>query len=129
MQTWELHEQQRLVDLVDPSVLDASYTEEEALRVIEVALLCTQSVASMRPAMSSVVTMLTGDTEIEIPEISKPRLRLFTDGKAAGTSVRTNTSSYNSYSRASCQRTDSHGSKSSITSSNSASYISNLEPR
>jgi hypothetical protein len=39
--------------------------------VIEVALLCTQAVPTMRPSMSRVVAMLTGDAEI-IPAASRP---------------------------------------------------------
>lgn len=113
--------------LVDPSAKDGSYSEEEALRVIEVALLCTQSVASMRPSMTRVVTMLTGDAEIAIPEISKPRLRLFTDALAPGTSARAN-SSFQSK-RDFSQPSDGPVSRSSMTSSNAGNYISNIEPR
>lgn len=41
-----------------------SYDEEEAIRIINVALLCTHTSPAMRPPMSKVVNMLIGETEI-----------------------------------------------------------------
>ncbi|XP_057853910.2 probable LRR receptor-like serine/threonine-protein kinase At1g56130 isoform X3 [Cryptomeria japonica] len=67
---WQLHEQERLLELMDPQ-LRPTYIEEEVLRVIAVALLCTQALPEMRPSMSRVVAMLTGDIE-EIPVTSRP---------------------------------------------------------
>ncbi|GLJ53477.1 hypothetical protein SUGI_1140780 [Cryptomeria japonica] len=67
---WQLHEQKKLLELMDPE-LRSTYIEEEVLRVIAVALLCTQAVPTMRPSMSRVVAMLTGDVE-EIPVASRP---------------------------------------------------------
>jgi hypothetical protein len=49
LQTWHLYEENRLLDLVDTDML-SSYSEEEALRVIHVALLCTQASPSQRPS-------------------------------------------------------------------------------
>ena len=69
-QAWQLHEQERLLELMDPQ-LRTTYIEEEVLRVIAVALLCTQALPAMRPSMSRVVAMLTGDVE-EIPVASRP---------------------------------------------------------
>lgn len=40
------------------------YSEVEAIRVIGVALLCTQASPTLRPPMSRVVAMLTGDVEV-----------------------------------------------------------------
>lgn len=40
------------------------FDSEEALRVIHVALLCTQGSPHQRPPMSGVVAMLTGDIEV-----------------------------------------------------------------
>ena len=40
------------------------FDENEALRVIGVALLCTQASPMMRPPMSRVVAMLAGDIEV-----------------------------------------------------------------
>lgn len=49
----------------------SSYNEEEAMRMIKTAFLCTQTQPMSRPPMSRVVAMLIGDAEIT-QEISKP---------------------------------------------------------
>ncbi|KAJ0975922.1 hypothetical protein J5N97_017887 [Dioscorea zingiberensis] len=59
---WHLHEKKSELEMIDPML--PSFNEEEARRVIGVALLCTQSSSSLRPPMSRVVAMLTGDIEI-----------------------------------------------------------------
>lgn len=48
---------------MDPK-LEENFESEEALRVIHVALLCTQGSPHQRPPMSRVVAMLTGDFEV-----------------------------------------------------------------
>lgn len=50
------------MELIDPSL--SSFNEQEATRMIGVALLCVQASPSLRPAMSRVITMLSGDVEI-----------------------------------------------------------------
>ncbi len=40
--------------------------EEEILHVINIGLLCVQSIASKRPTMSRIVAMLQGDMEMEV---------------------------------------------------------------
>eukprot|EP00252_Welwitschia_mirabilis_P025695 TRINITY_DN8154_c0_g1_i1.p1 TRINITY_DN8154_c0_g1~~TRINITY_DN8154_c0_g1_i1.p1 ORF type:complete len:1024 (-),score=164.06 TRINITY_DN8154_c0_g1_i1:452-3454(-) len=67
---WQLYEENRLIELVDHA-LRVSYSVEEAVRVIHVALLCTQATPSQRPSMSSVVAMLTNAEEIQLPK-SRP---------------------------------------------------------
>ncbi|KAK8618639.1 hypothetical protein V6N13_132625 [Hibiscus sabdariffa] len=59
---WTLHENNQLLSLVDPTLVE--FDENEALRTIGVALLCTQASPSMRPPMSRVVDMLGGDFEV-----------------------------------------------------------------
>ncbi|XP_041024665.1 probable LRR receptor-like serine/threonine-protein kinase At1g56130 isoform X2 [Juglans microcarpa x Juglans regia] len=59
---WTLHEHNQALGLVDPKLLE--FDENEATRVIGVALLCTQASPMMRPPMSRVVAMLTGDIEV-----------------------------------------------------------------
>ncbi|GMI77809.1 hypothetical protein HRI_001450200 [Hibiscus trionum] len=59
---WTLHEENQLLSMLDPKVTE--FDENEALRVIGVALLCTQASPSMRPPMSRVVAMLVGDIEV-----------------------------------------------------------------
>ncbi|KAE8654147.1 putative LRR receptor-like serine/threonine-protein kinase [Hibiscus syriacus] len=66
---WHLHENDREVELAD-SIL-SEFDEEEVQRVIGIALLCTQTSPMQRPAMSRVVVMLSGDTEVS-RVVSKP---------------------------------------------------------
>lgn len=47
---------------------------KEAHRYLKVALLCTQDVPKLRPSMSTVVDMLTGDIDVNEEKISKPGL-------------------------------------------------------
>ncbi|XP_017250274.1 probable leucine-rich repeat receptor-like serine/threonine-protein kinase At3g14840 isoform X2 [Daucus carota subsp. sativus] len=62
---WALnvHQNGNLMELVDPQ-LCSNYNKEEAMRMIRVALLCTNSSPALRPTMSSVVSMLKGDISI-----------------------------------------------------------------
>uniref|UniRef100_A0A161ZX01 non-specific serine/threonine protein kinase n=1 Tax=Daucus carota subsp. sativus TaxID=79200 RepID=A0A161ZX01_DAUCS len=66
---WQLHEDNRGLELVDPSL--STCNESEAKRVIDVALLCTQTSPNLRPPMSRVVAMLSGDIEVT-PVTTKP---------------------------------------------------------
>ncbi|KAJ4702815.1 hypothetical protein OWV82_022806 [Melia azedarach] len=59
---WSLHENNHSLGIVDPTL--TKFNENEALRLIGVALLCTQASPMMRPPMSRVVAMLTGDIEV-----------------------------------------------------------------
>ncbi|MBA0724328.1 hypothetical protein Golax_021025 [Gossypium laxum] len=59
--SWALHENNQILDLVDPNLVE--FDENEVLRVVRIALLCTQGSPSMRPPMSRVVAMLAGDIE------------------------------------------------------------------
>ncbi|XP_063937519.1 G-type lectin S-receptor-like serine/threonine-protein kinase B120 [Daucus carota subsp. sativus] len=54
---WSLWKDNRAAELIDPSIA-GSCSEDEALRCINIAILCVQSGAADRPTMSSVVTML-----------------------------------------------------------------------
>ncbi|XVE88511.1 hypothetical protein DITRI_Ditri19aG0075000 [Diplodiscus trichospermus] len=47
---------------IDPSLVE--FDENEALRVVRVALMCTQGSPIMRPPMSRVVAMLAGDIQV-----------------------------------------------------------------
>ncbi|KAL4611392.1 hypothetical protein ACB092_08G120000 [Castanea dentata] len=59
---WQLHENNREVDLVDFTL--SEFNEDEVKRLIGVSLLCTQASPTLRPSMSRVVAMLLGDTEV-----------------------------------------------------------------
>ncbi|KAH6785316.1 hypothetical protein C2S51_037771 [Perilla frutescens var. frutescens] len=54
-----LKENGDLLELVDPR-LESNYNKEEVMTAINVALLCTNTVAAERPSMSRVVSMLEG---------------------------------------------------------------------
>ncbi|XP_050290700.1 probable leucine-rich repeat receptor-like serine/threonine-protein kinase At3g14840 isoform X2 [Quercus robur] len=62
---WALFLQQRgnLMELVDPK-LGSEFNKEEAVRMIKVALLCTNPSPALRPNMSAVVSMLKGQTAV-----------------------------------------------------------------
>ncbi|XP_077244468.1 putative LRR receptor-like serine/threonine-protein kinase At1g56140 [Tasmannia lanceolata] len=61
---WYLHENDRKLQLIDPTLPE--FDEEEAIRLIGVALLCIQASPSLRPSMSRVVAMLLGDMDVSI---------------------------------------------------------------
>ena len=57
-----MHEINREVDLADSKL--SEFNEEEVKRLIGVSLLCTQASLTLRPSMSRVVVMLSGDIEV-----------------------------------------------------------------
>lgn len=64
-----MHENKREIELVDSGL--SEFNEEEVKRVINIGLLCTQTSPTLRPSMSRVVGMLSGDIEVTIVT-SKP---------------------------------------------------------
>jgi hypothetical protein len=66
------------MELVDPK-LGSEFNKEEAVRMIKVALLCTNPSPALRPKMSAVISMLEGRTVHENgmdPSIYGDELRL-----------------------------------------------------
>ncbi|GER37572.1 leucine-rich repeat receptor-like protein kinase [Striga asiatica] len=63
---WNLHENKKELDLVDPNM--HKYNENEVKRIIGISLLCTQASPALRPSMSRVVAMLSG--EMEVPTVN-----------------------------------------------------------
>ncbi|XWS27387.1 hypothetical protein CRYUN_Cryun26dG0110800 [Craigia yunnanensis] len=63
-------EQGNLLELVDPS-LGSKYSKEEALRMLNLALLCTNPSPTLRPSMSSVVSMIEGKIPVKAPLIKR----------------------------------------------------------
>jgi len=59
-----LKEKGNEMELVDKR-LGSNFNKEEAMLMINVALLCTNVTSSLRPAMSSVVSMLEGKIAIQ----------------------------------------------------------------
>lgn len=73
LQAWELYDKGDLVSLVDTSITGDDEVKE-AHKYLKVALLCTQDMPKLRPTMSSVADMLTGDVDVTDEKISKPGL-------------------------------------------------------
>ncbi|OAY54543.1 cold-responsive protein kinase 1 isoform X1 [Manihot esculenta] len=71
--TWELYERNELVSLVDPS-LNGEFDAEESCKFLKIGLLCTQDASKLRPPMSTVVKLLTGEKEVDDSKITKPGL-------------------------------------------------------
>lgn len=61
------------MDLVD-SGLNGVFDAEEACRYLKIGLLCTQDSPKLRPTMSTVVRLLTGEKDIDYRKISRPGL-------------------------------------------------------
>ncbi|CAK9148940.1 unnamed protein product [Ilex paraguariensis] len=71
--TWRLYERRELVGLVDTS-LKGEFDAEEACRFLKVGLLCTQHTHKLRPSMSNVVMLLTGELDVDGYKITSPGL-------------------------------------------------------
>ncbi|GAB2284351.1 hypothetical protein Dimus_018807 [Dionaea muscipula] len=69
-----LHEQGNLLELVDPS-LGSDYSEEEAMILLNLALLCTNPSPTLRPKMSSVVSMILGEIPVQAPKVTQGATR------------------------------------------------------
>ncbi|KAI3443113.1 Protein kinase domain-containing protein [Psidium guajava] len=68
--TWKLKEEQRLLDIVDPELVE--YPGDEVLRHIKVALFCTQAVSNRRPTMKQVVEMLSKNVNLKEELLTEP---------------------------------------------------------
>ncbi len=64
-QAHSLHAQDKLFDLIDQQ-LNNNILDDEARRVIDVALLCVQTLASRRPSKSHVLAMLLNGVDMEV---------------------------------------------------------------
>lgn len=81
---WELYKRGLLVKLLDMSLRRDTNVEEEACRYIKIGLLCTQEVTKLRPSMSTVVKMLTGEIDVEAEKVTEPGTLLEFMGRKAG---------------------------------------------
>ncbi|XBI23698.1 hypothetical protein VPH35_048879 [Triticum aestivum] len=63
---WKLYENENVIKLVDELLDHDEYMLEEVKRIIEIALLCTQSAPASRPTMSEVVMLLLSRNSPEI---------------------------------------------------------------
>ncbi|KAK1275625.1 putative LRR receptor-like serine/threonine-protein kinase [Acorus gramineus] len=59
-----LQERGTLLELVDPN-LGENYSKEEAVEMLNVALICTNAHPTLRPTMSKVVSLLEGEASIQ----------------------------------------------------------------
>ncbi|XP_023765406.1 probable LRR receptor-like serine/threonine-protein kinase At1g53430 [Lactuca sativa] len=64
-----LQEQGSLLELVDPSLV--KYSKDEAMRMLNIALLCTNPSPTLRPPMSQVVKMLDGKLPVQPPVVKR----------------------------------------------------------
>ncbi|KAI5674599.1 hypothetical protein M9H77_14963 [Catharanthus roseus] len=71
--TWKLYERRELVELIDIS-MNGEFDAEQACRFLKIGLLCTQDSPKLRPSMSTVVKMLSGEIDIDDNKITKPGL-------------------------------------------------------
>ncbi|XVF14714.1 hypothetical protein REPUB_Repub09cG0085400 [Reevesia pubescens] len=69
---WTLYEHNMHLEIVDESLDPNEYEAEDVKRVIEIALMCTQSAPALRPTMSEIVVMLKSKGSIERRPITKP---------------------------------------------------------
>ncbi|CAD6205373.1 unnamed protein product [Miscanthus lutarioriparius] len=63
---WKLYESDNLMALLDESLDPEEYIPDEVKRIMEIALLCTQSAVAARPMMSEVVVLLLTKNDPEI---------------------------------------------------------------
>jgi len=75
---WNKYERDQVLDIVD-STLEGQYSREQVLRIVTIALLCTQGSSALRPAMSHVLWMLNNDADIPV----QPTQPAFIDADAS----------------------------------------------
>ncbi|CAL9145359.1 unnamed protein product [Musa hybrid cultivar] len=71
MQTWARYKCGKLVNIIDISLTD-DLDIEEACRFLKIGLLCTQDAMTLRPSMSTVIKLLTGEKDVNSEKIVKP---------------------------------------------------------
>ncbi|KAK8967693.1 Cysteine-rich receptor-like protein kinase 3 [Platanthera guangdongensis] len=69
-QVWQHYNSETLIRLLDPD-LQGKCTDEEALKLFRVGLLCVQESPTLRPTMGKVVPMLTGEAK-DLPAPTEP---------------------------------------------------------
>jgi len=82
LKAWQLHEEGRPLELVDPEM--GEFPEEEVIRHIKVAFFCTQSAANRRPLMGQVVDMLSKQIRLNDKLLTAPGF--FRDSDSGGPS-------------------------------------------
>ena len=59
-------------ELIDETLIKDEYNEADVMKTIEIALMCTQSPATLRPTMSEVVLMLSRGQSLGPGQLIKP---------------------------------------------------------
>ncbi|KAA8530696.1 hypothetical protein F0562_005370 [Nyssa sinensis] len=71
-EAWKLYEKDMHLNLVDETLDPDEYKEEDMKKIIEIALMCTQSPVSVRPTMSEVVVLLLSERSLELRRPTRP---------------------------------------------------------
>ncbi|KAL1199642.1 G-type lectin S-receptor-like serine/threonine-protein kinase [Cardamine amara subsp. amara] len=74
---WNLFKENRVCEVIDPSLGDSALENPQVLRCVQVALLCVQENAEDRPSMLDVVSMIYGEGN---NALSLPKEPAFYDG-------------------------------------------------
>ncbi|KAI7730889.1 hypothetical protein M8C21_013640, partial [Ambrosia artemisiifolia] len=69
---WQLYESGMHMELVDQELGIKEHHKANVMKTIEIALMCTQSLASLRPNMAEVVLMLSSGLTLESRKLVKP---------------------------------------------------------
>ncbi|XP_037493970.1 cysteine-rich receptor-like protein kinase 3 [Jatropha curcas] len=69
---WKLYENGTHLELVDESLGPDEYEAEEVKKIIEIALMCTQTSPALRPTMSEVVVLLKSTGSLEHRPPTRP---------------------------------------------------------
>ncbi|OMO76086.1 hypothetical protein CCACVL1_15928 [Corchorus capsularis] len=69
---WGLYQDNMAMEIVDKSLDPSEYNKEDMKRIIEIAFLCTQSSAALRPTMSEVVALLKTLSSLEPRQPTRP---------------------------------------------------------
>lgn len=69
---WKLYEDGKHIELVDESLDPSEYEAEHAKKIIEIALMCTQSSPTLRPTMSELVVLFKSRGSQEHTQPTRP---------------------------------------------------------
>ncbi|XP_062024761.1 G-type lectin S-receptor-like serine/threonine-protein kinase B120 isoform X2 [Rosa rugosa] len=87
---WDLWKEGRGIEVIDASIRE-TLQAHEALRCINIGLLCVQESAADRPAMASVIHMLQGNEAASLPPTKAPAFSTQTNFSTIGPSSQTPT--------------------------------------
>ncbi|KAK9950601.1 hypothetical protein M0R45_006084 [Rubus argutus] len=97
---WKLYETGRHLELADETLDPSEYEAEDVKKFIEIALMCTQSSAALRPTMSEIIVLLKSSRSVENRQLTRP-VFIESDLKKARMDTSTSTTSASSNATAS----------------------------